>query len=71
MDVCGKLRAELTCPCTAEPVAQRGNTALMYASKMNKVEVVKLLLAAGADKDAVDKVSEQEETHVGKACHLL
>ena len=38
------------------PGAQDGNTALTQASLNGKLEVVKALLAAGADKDAKNEV---------------
>ena len=41
---------------------QKGKTALMFASMTGHTEVVKLLLAAGADVNAKRKASQEEET---------
>jgi ankyrin repeat protein len=42
---------------TLQPDLQNGYSALMRASENNHVEIAKLLIAAGSDKDIVNKVS--------------
>ena len=46
----------LLCP---SPISQDGNTALMLAAKQGEDECVKLLLEAGCDKEAKDKVHDE------------
>ena len=36
--------------------SQSGNTALIWASEKNYIEVVRILLVVGADKEAKDRV---------------
>ena len=45
---------------------QFGNTALIYASIKGHTAIVQLLLEAGADKDASNKVRERESERVSE-----
>jgi hypothetical protein len=44
------------CLCGCNFDWQRGNTALIYAAQYGRVDCVRLLIDAGADKDAKDNV---------------